>query len=124
MVMARRGERNYGKERYWRRLLRQWQRSGQGVRSFCLAHGLSEPSFYAWRRTLQERDRQAESRTGRSPRQAGHSLPAFVPVTLVPSTPLLEVVLRAGRVVRVPAGFDAASLRQLLVILDAEATPC
>lgn len=122
--MAQRGNRGYSKERYWRRLLRQWQRSGQAVRSFCRAQGLSEPSFYAWRRAIQERDRQREPRSRRNPRQTGQHVPAFVPVTVVAPAPLLEVVLPAGQVIRVPAGFDRTTLRQLLAVLDAEATPC
>jgi transposase-like protein len=126
--MARGRERDRGKERYWRRVLRQWQRSGQGVRAFCSAYGLSEPSFYAWRRAIQERDRSGERRSRRSPRQArgpveGDSLPVFVPVTITATPAPLEVVLRDGRLVRVPAPFDAATLRQLLGVL-AEAPSC
>jgi transposase-like protein len=134
--MARRGKRERGKEHFWRHVLRQWRRSGQGVRPYCAEHGLSEPSFYAWRRTIQQRDRQAEASSQRVRRQAGEpvantssrrrpgaGLPAFVPVTVVAPAPSLEVVLRDGRAVRVPAGFDAASLRQLLAVL-AEAPPC
>jgi len=56
--MARRGERDRGKERFWRRLVRQWRSSGQSVRGYCAQHGLSEPAFYAWRRTIAARDRQ------------------------------------------------------------------
>src|SRR5262245_57832766 len=102
--MARGRERDRGKERYWRRVLRQWQRSGQSVRAFCSAYGLSEPSFYAWRRAIQERDRPRESRSRRGPRYgrgpvAGDGLPAFVPVTIAASPAPLEVVLRDGRVV-------------------------
>jgi hypothetical protein len=123
-MARRRGERELAKERYWRRRLRQWQRSGHGIRSFCRTHGLSEASFYAWRRIIQERDQQKEPTSQRDQQPTGHHLPAFLPVTIVPSAPVLEVVLGAGRVVRVPAGFDAATLRQLLAVLDAEATPC
>ena len=50
------------------------------------------------------------------------STPVFVPLHVLPAaaaTPF-EVVLRQGRVVRVPAGFDAATLRQLLAILEEE----
>ena len=112
--MARGRQRDRGKERYWRRVLRQWQRSGQGARSFCWQHSLSEASFYAWRRTIQQRD--------------GHPVPGdapatFVPVTIAAVAAPLEVVVGDGRVVRVPAGFDAATLRQLLGVL-AEAPPC
>jgi len=127
--MRRRGRaRDRGKERYGRRVLRQWQRSGQGVRAFCWAYGLSEPLFYAWRRTIQERDRQAEPRSRRGPRQssdlvADDGLPTFVPVTIAAAAATLEVVLGDVRVVRVPSGFDAATLRQLLRVL-AEAPPC
>jgi hypothetical protein len=131
-----RGDRDRGQERYWRRVLRQWERSGQGVHSYCVEQDLSEPSFYAWRRTIQERDLQKAPRSQHRPRQArdsvagvrvdhsqGDGLPAFVPVTILAPAPSLEVVLGDGRVVRVPAGFDAATLRQLLAIL-AEAPPC
>jgi transposase-like protein len=132
--MARRGGRDRGKEWQWRRVLRQWRRSGQSIRAYCLEHGLSEPSFYAWRRTVQERDRQAvhqpqrgrqhsrEAIENRAGRGGSGGLPVFVPVT-VAAAPLFEVVLGDSRVVRVPTGFDLTSLRQLLAVLE-EARPC
>jgi hypothetical protein len=114
-------ERGKGKERYWRGMIQRWGRSKQTVRAFCDEHGLSEPSFYAWRRTIAERDRQA------APPGAGQGdLPDFVPVRLVASAvapPTLEVVGNSGRVIRVPVGFDAATLRSLLVVLE-EVAPC
>jgi transposase-like protein len=108
-----------GKERYWQSIVRRWERSKQTVRAFCGEHGLSEPSFYAWRRTLAERVQLAvEAKPG--------VLPAFVPVRVAPNsaaTSVLEVVAGSGRVVRVPPGFDAATLRSLLAVLE-EAPPC
>ena len=97
------------KERQWRRWIAQWQTSGLNVAAFCARHGLAAPSFYAWRRTVQRRD----------------SPPApFVSVRLVPdeapAPAALEVVLPDGRLVRVPPGFDAATLRQLLAVLREE----
>ncbi len=47
-----RGWRDPAKERRWRRVVRDWQASGLSVRQFCRRQGLSEPSFYAWRREL------------------------------------------------------------------------
>jgi hypothetical protein len=137
MAMAQGRERDRGKERDWRQVLRQWQRSGQRVRAFCVEHGLSEPSFYAWRRTIQQRDQEAARGPRRHSRQAGGQvegtdaprcqgvagLPAFVPVMIAAPAPVLEIVLRDGHLVRVPVGFDAATLRQLLAVLD-EAPPC
>ena len=115
--MARQGQRDGGKERYWRAMIGQWRRSGQSVRDFCAERGLAEPSFYAWRRTLAERGQ----RMVVAPRRdAEGGQPAFVPVRVAPAatTAALEVVLAAGRVVRVPPGFDAATLRQLLAVLE------
>ena len=101
------------KERQWRRRISQWRASGLSVRAFCARHGLASASFYAWRRVLERRA--AEQ-------------PAFVPVqvvadTMPAQTSALEVVLADGRTVRVAPGFDAATLRQLLVVLREE-RPC
>jgi transposase len=100
------------KERQWRRWIGEWQASGLSVRAFCQRRGLTVGSFYAWRRVLQRRD--AERAT-------------FVPVqvladTVSTQTSTLEVVLNDGRTVRVAPGFDAATLRQLLAVL--EGRPC
>jgi hypothetical protein len=128
--MVRRSERDRDKERFWRRVLRQWRRSGLTIRAFCMEHGLAEPSFYAWRRIIAERDQQADRQANRDRRSrpSRRRCPAgapvlFVPVRVAASASLLEVVLGSGRVVRVPAGFDAATLRLLLVVLEEE-RPC
>jgi hypothetical protein len=101
------------KEQQWRRWIRQWQQSGLSVRAFCAQHDLTQPSFYAWRREIQQRDAAAGT---------------FVPVHLVandePSGPsTFEVVLAGGRMLRVAPGFDTATLRQLLAVLE-EVRPC
>jgi hypothetical protein len=49
---------NPDKERFWRKQVEAWQRSGLSVREFCRRRGLSEASFYAWRRELPLRDRE------------------------------------------------------------------
>jgi hypothetical protein len=127
--MARRGERDRGKERLWRRRLRQWRQSGQSVRAFCAEHGLAEPLFYAWRRIIAERDQEA-ARLRVKPRRRvrrdapADQTPAFVPLRVIETAPpvTLEVVLPRGRIVRVGRGFDAETLRQLLALL--EERPC
>src|SRR2546421_2155899 len=109
--MAQGKSRDPRKEQQWRRWVQQWQHSGLSVRAFCARHELAEPSFYAWRRQLQQR--QAPAR--------------FVPVRVVPDEApardgSVEVVLACGRRVRVPPGFDPATLQQLLAVL-AEVPP-
>ena len=115
------------KERSWRRLLRLWQRSGQTGRDFCAAHGISEASFYAWRREIARRDQEETAppkpalRSVSPTPSASTPLPAFVEVMVdagAPAPAPLEVVVAHGRRVRVPAGFDAELLRQLLRVLE------
>lgn len=129
-----RKRRDAGKERYWRRLVREQTRSKQPVRAFCEARGLAENSFYFWRRELQRRD--AEQRTAdpaaASPtsasgcvasaardRRSAVAPPAFAEVTLggtlpEPGSPAMEVLFADGVRVRVPSGFDAQTLREVL----------
>jgi hypothetical protein len=111
--MPHRKPRDPRKEQYWRRWVQLWESSGLTVPDFCARHRLSQPSFYAWRRKLQQHDAAA---TG------------FVPVRIIPDGPPasatpIEVVLTGGRRLRVASGFDPATLRQLLAVLE-EAPPC
>lgn len=118
--MASQGKRDRGKEQFWRRMQRQWHRSGLSVRAFCAEHGLAEASFYAWRRILDQRDRESTQRSGDE--VAADDTPVFVPLRVIDASArtALEVVLERGRVVRVLRGFDATTLRQLLTILEEE----
>lgn len=113
-----RGDRDLGKEQLWRGILQEWEHSHKPVRAFCVERGLVESCFYAWRRTIARRDgKYAPSpKSGNSP----EPMPAFVPVEVKrPSeTQTFEVVVGAGRVIRVPAAFDAAALRRLLAVLE------
>ena len=116
------------KERYWRQVIREWRRSDRTIRDFCDERGLSEPSFFAWRRTLAQRDAAKVRRPVRARlRQQQPQGPVFLPVRVVPPSAAgqattIDVVLAHGRVVRVSAHFDEATLRRLLTIL--EDRPC
>ena len=114
-------QRDRGKERFWRRMVAQCRRSGLSVRAFCAEHNLAEPLFYAWRRTIAQRDRERESArvsAGHSDRKlatdaAADDAPVFVPLRVIDASAqtALEVVLERGHVVRVLRGFDAATPR-------------
>src|SRR5262245_40708356 len=79
--MAKPERRDPAKERYWRRVLGEWRRSGLTGRDFCVERGLSESSFYAWRREIGRRDRGKQAaRTTTSATPA--SRPAFIKVTV------------------------------------------
>ena len=40
------------RQQFWRMVLETWQASGLSVRQFCKDEGLSEASFYFWRKKL------------------------------------------------------------------------
>ncbi len=61
-------------EAFWRGVLKRHAKGGHSVRAFCRQKQLSEPSCYAWRRTIQERDAARKQ----SPR------PAFLPAAILP----------------------------------------
>jgi transposase-like protein len=112
--MSTRKPRDAAKERYWRRVVRHWRHSKLSVRAFCRQQGLQESNFYAWRRTLRQRDALDA---------------AFVPVQVVAEphghgrSPAVELVLANGRLLRLGPGFDAATLQRLLTLLE-EGRPC
>jgi hypothetical protein len=141
--MSKPQRRDPAKERSWRRWLRLWRRSGLTGRDFCAAHGLSEPSFYAWRRELARRDLETATPTTAAPprpppprprRQArtarprpttpapatAAAVPLFLPLTptAAPPSAAIELLLAQGRLLRVHPGFDAELLRQLLRVLE------
>jgi transposase len=106
-------QRRESKERFWRTTLRRWRSSGLSVRAYCEQQGLAEPTFYAWRRSIEERDAAAVR---------------FVPVQVVPeprsetppesSAGALELMVGTGRRLRIGPGFDAPTLRRLLALLE------
>lgn len=108
--------RSGGKEQFWREMLKRQAASGLSVRSFSRQEGLSEASFYAWRRTIAER---AGKRNG--PTEAP---PAFLPVHLS-SEPRREtaitIELAGGRVLCWPESLGAERLAELVQALEARA---
>jgi transposase-like protein len=116
------------REQFWRRHIDQQLASGLNIRAYCRQYALNEPSFYSWRRTIRERDRQPTSPTPKP-----HAAPAFLPVAVVdaparPHDAPIEIRLADGHRVRVRPGCDRALLADVLAILHAapkpEARPC
>jgi hypothetical protein len=98
--------------RHWREadadaVLKRLESSGLSVGQFAAREDLNAPRLYRWRARL---------RLARPPRQA------FVEIK--PTTTVIELVLRSGDVVRLPAGFSEDSLRRLVEVLDGRAARC
>src|SRR5262245_31932410 len=126
--MARRGgrQRDPLREKFWRRAIRQQQRSGLILRAFCQREGLKEGAFRWWRQALALRDSEVAAAThvdrDGEPIEAAA---AFLPVRPIDlnavsprSTPPIAIVLPTGSTVRVPSGFGPRTLGQVLAVLE------
>ena len=105
MAERRSGQR----EAWWREQVERYEASGLSVRRFCQEGRLSEASFYAWRRTLRLRAREAQAA-------------AFVPVVVAPPPPIsgsFFVELRGGRKLHLPETLSMDHVITLLRGLEA-----
>jgi hypothetical protein len=93
------------KANQWAGRITAQQRSGMSVKQFCKEQGLTEYSFYAWRKRLQP-VRFALVDRGAARQDSG-------------TEAALELVLTSGERLRIGAGVDAATLRTVLDALRA-----
>jgi len=131
--MAKGMRRDRKKEAEWRGHLRAQRRSGQSVRGYCEEHGLSEPSFYHWKREVARRD--AEGRWGRDgerqpDRDRRRPAVAFAEIKVTdkdrggvqPATQsgdsAIEVALAGERRILLRSGFDAATFLRVVALLE------
>jgi transposase-like protein len=117
----------------WRQLVQQWRQSGLMIRVFCQRHGVSEPSFYSWRRRIEaeaDGDSAAADRRARSDRAChgrhealGDSKAGFAEVR--PTEPNevntaadaqgIELTLLTGERLRIGWDVDAAQIQRVMV---------
>jgi hypothetical protein len=90
----------------WAERIAAQQRSGISVKQFCKQQGLTEYSFYAWRKRLQERVPVRFALVERSARRQERS-----------AEPPLELVLATGERLRISPGVDITTLRMVLDVL-------
>lgn len=119
------------REAYWRGQLERQSTSGLSIRRWCRESGVSEPTFYVWRRKLQERDHER----GLTERDSHESLseavvaPGFVAVDVltpdvVTSGALpgdreakLEIDVAGGIVIRLREDASAEILERVLTVV-------
>jgi hypothetical protein len=92
----------------WAERVAAQQRSGISVKQFCKEHGLTEYSFYAWRKRLQESGPVRFALVERNARRQERTAEAA-----------LELVLATGERLRIGTGVDTATLRTVLDVLRA-----
>ncbi len=102
-----------------RRVLARWQRSGLTLREFAQRRGIPLSTVTWWRQVFRH--------AGEPVNPASKSTPAsnavvFTevprPATVPTTPPVLEIVLRSGHVLRVPAGADTETVQRVLQALQ------
>jgi hypothetical protein len=94
------------KDDYWGEQIAAQENSGMTVKRFCQQRGVSEHSFYAWRKRL---------RTGKPALRFALVEPVPRPAPVA----LLELVLAGGERLLIRPGVDTAMLRAVLETLRA-----
>jgi len=109
MKLSKRGGRYSDRHEHWKAVIAEQKQSGQTVGSFCHQRGVTQQSFYQWRKRLggaQAPVRFALVETGRPEARERAAV---------------ELVLRSGHRLRIAAGVDGTTLRTVLEVLEARA---
>ena len=100
-------------QQFWQMVIETWHNSGMPVSRFCKAEGLSEGSFYNWRKKLIKKGDESESA-----KQKEQSSSAFIKVSIPSEKPgSLELVLSSGNTLRISPGADIKTLTSVLSAL-------
>ena len=88
----------------WTDLIRQQEQSGAKVKVFCRDRGVSEPSFYSWRKRLDTSQPVRFALVEASASERNEHAP-------------MELILSSGDRLRILSGVDAGTLRTVLGVL-------
>lgn len=100
-------------QQFWQMVLETFKTSGLSVRNFCKQEGLSEPTFYAWRKKLIKNDELKND----SPKDNKDSS-AFIKVSMPQNNSTsLELVLSSGNTLRIGSGADSQTLSNVITAL-------
>lgn len=119
--------RSEAKEQFWRQIVEAHAGSGLSVRRYCSDRGITEPSFFAWRKELARRDAAAKEKRARTASTNQSPAPIRFAQLQIASGELagaacLEIVLPTGVRIRVPRGACRDTLSDVLGVLERH--PC
>ena len=113
------------RRQFWRDLIERQRTSGLNIARFCGDAGVSQNSFYVWKKrllTTAQQDRAAMPRRKHRRRKAVAK--SLVPVRVIPdvsyqppTAKAIEIAWPNGMVLRIPAGCDSQTLREVFELL-------
>lgn len=129
-AMPKRGEVDLRKLKYWKAILADFEKSGMTGQSYCSQKGIAYTAFANRRRRLSSSISAVMDRARKVSDDSTACNSAkkveFAEVTFKTSTPAkpstanderLEVVLQTGTILRIPLGFSAAALAEIVTAL-------
>ena len=117
--MGRLGSTTSRRARQMRRMLARWQRSGLSLREFGQQRGIPLSTLTWWRQVFRRAGEPVNPASKRAPTSDAVVFTEVPRPATVPATPpVLEIVLRSGHVLRVPAGADTDTLQRVLQALQ------
>ncbi len=102
------------KERFWRKMIRDYNQGNGTVRDLCDRHGVSAQSFYRWKSKLEDStDSPDAERSFSEIRVVSGEIFDQAP-------PQIELLLSRGRKLHVVPGFDETTLVRLIALLESD----
>ncbi len=103
---------NSDQQQFWQMVLETFKTSNLSVRRFCKREGLSEPSFYSWRKKLSK-----DNDSTNEKREIDSS--SFIKVSIPDQQSCnLEIVLTSGNILKIPNDFNTKMLTDILLALS------
>lgn len=96
----------------WTSRVRRFEQSHQTVARFCLAEGVSQPSFYSWKKKLREVTDQVTPASSLVP--GGSMFQAVQVTSILPRPTRQETVIRLGRDVEIELGNDLSVVESIV----------
>lgn len=106
--MSKAGKSNTDQQQFWQMVLETFKSSGLSVRQFCSQEGLSEPSFYSWRKRLANIRKPDVNKEPPQPEP-------FIQVSMPKAeSGYLELILASGHTLRIHPDVDSEFLTCVL----------
>jgi len=100
----------------WKRRLDRWQQSGLSAAVFAKQEKVSEPRLYTWRKRFAEASQAPKAPPLAAPAKA--TAPAFIPVKVkpapAPASGFIELALKSGVTLRLPADVSPTRLAEIV----------
>src|SRR5262245_16976467 len=114
------------RKRFWRDLIERQPTSGLNIARFCADAGVSQNGFYVWKKRLLAADREQQViKPRRKHRRKKAAAKSLVPVRVIPdvshrppTAQAIEIAWPNGVALRIPAGCDSKTLREVFGLLS------